>query len=42
MSLRSKVHLCCVLVIVVCEIQTAAVKYFAAILDEAGEGRYVD
>lgn len=42
MSLRKKVHIACVLGIVLCEAQTAAMKYFAEVLAEAGKSRYVD
>ena len=40
MSLRAKVHLCCLLVVVACELQTAAVRYFAELIDET-ERRHV-
>ena len=40
MSLRAKVHLCCLLAAVLCELQTAAVRYFADLIDEV-EGRHV-
>ena len=33
MSRRAKVHLCCLLVIVACEAQCAALRYFADLID---------
>ena len=40
MSLRAKVHLACLLVVVFCEAQTAAVRYFAKLIDHS-ERRHV-
>lgn len=40
MSLRAKVHLACLLVVVLCEAQTVAARYFADLIDHT-ERRHV-